>query len=184
MEDYLTVDPEIIEIASNIAREYEYMRGSVQEGYRYMPHKEGEKYLKKAAKFCKEHEIDPAIYILGAMQSLGNARDKFYINYIGSPRANQGASDCAASNQIPYERVLEQQVDLLRTHITRLKKPYLEVLLDPRLKFYAWFRILITECYEPEITKRYLHIAKLEMNKKLIVFLQEKNLPIDRILES
>jgi hypothetical protein len=182
-EEIFLSDVELIRLKEDLAGEFEYMRSTVQPGYRYHRHPAGEKALKKAALFCKKHSIHPSIYMLGAMQSIGESRDKFYIPFVGCDRANEGALAAKESNTVPTDKILEHQKKMLERQVIDMKRPFMDALLDPRLKFYAWFRIIATVKPVPEIIQIYLDVARLEMTQELETFLREQNLDVDRIVK-
>jgi hypothetical protein len=180
-EDPFQYDQDLVRLKDDLVGEFEYLRGTIQVNYKYHPSTAAEKAFKKAALFCSANKIHPVVYMQGAMAALGEAREKFYIPYIGSSKANEAASLRAQMNATPPEAMLEQQKAMLATQIIELRRNYIDVLLDPRLNFYAWFRILASAKPEPQVSKIYLSAAQAELTEDLKNYLISQNLEIERI---
>lgn len=181
-EDPFQYTPELVRLKDDLVGEFEYLRGTVQVNYKYHPSAAAEKAFKKAALFCSANKIHPTVYMQGAIEALGEAKIKFYIPYIGSPKANEAALARANRNNNSPEDMLSQQQSILLTQIIDLRRNYLDVLLDPRLNFYAWFRVLSSAKFEPEVAKVYLSAAREELNEELKNYLISQGLEIERII--
>lgn len=174
-------DQELQQLKEDLVGEFEYLRGTVQRDYRYSPSLAGEKAFKQAALFCKEHKIHPGVYMIGAMEALKGAREKFYIPYIGTKKANQAALERHEQNATNPADRLNVQKEMLATQIIDLRRHYLDVLLDPRLNFYAWFRVLASAAPEIEVMKIYLEDARNEMTENLRQYLSDQGLETERL---
>lgn len=174
-------DPELCRLRDDLVGEFESLRETIQRNYRYSPSFAGEKAFKLAALFCKEHGIHPGVYMIGAMEALNGAREKFYIPYIGTKKANLAALERHQQNTTNPKDKLRLQKELLATQIIDLRRPYLDVLLDPRLNFYAWFRVLASASPEIEVMKIYLEDARAEMTEDLCKYLSTQGLEIERL---
>jgi hypothetical protein len=174
-------DAEISRLKEDLVGEFEYLRGTVQRNYKYSPSLAGEKAFKQATLFCKANKIHPAVYMIGAMEALRGAKEKFYITYIGTKKANQAALERHEQNTTNPKDRLHTQKELLATQIIDLRRPYLEVLLDTKLNFYAWFRILATATPEIAVMKIYLEDARSEMTQDLKDYLTSQGLDTERL---
>ena len=75
-------DAELQRLKDDLVGEFESLRSAVQPGYKYFPSIAGEKAFQQASLFCREHGVHPGVYMLGAMEALKGAKEKFYIPYI------------------------------------------------------------------------------------------------------
>jgi hypothetical protein len=174
---------ELEQIKTRLEENYAYIRSVIQPGYEYYPSPKFDKAFIKASKFCKDNDLSPEEYAYGLMYSLELGRKEcFYPSYFGSATANQAVMQYKKEKAIAYEDLLEHQKDLLYLQINKLGRDYKTVLMDPRLKFYAWFRILATAKPESDIVNRYSDTARAEMTPELLAFLKQNNLDLNRIL--
>jgi len=174
---------EIEQIKTRLEENYAYIRSVIQPGYNYYPSPAFDKAFIKASKFCLENKMTPEEYAYGLMYSLeGGRKDCFYPSFFGSATANAAVIQYKKEKGISFEELFTHQKDLLYLQITKLKRDYKDILLDPRLKFHAWFRILATAKPEAEVINRYSDTARAEMTPELLTFLKQQNLDIGRIL--
>jgi hypothetical protein len=179
--DTQELTPEIEEMANSLEEQYVYLRSNVQKNYIYHRSPAHIKAFRKAAKFCLEAGFTAEEYSVALMDSLGNHRENFFPSYFGSSTANQHAMTYREDRAIPLDMILEQQKTLLGTHVLKLKKDPIAALMDPRLKFYAWFRVVATREPNHEIIRVYRETAREELTPALAKFLRDNNLDIDRI---
>lgn len=62
-----------------------------------------------------------------------------------------------------------------------LKRPLKDILMDDKIYFTPWFRIVITKEPIPEVMEKYMVAAKNVFTNSLKDFLNKKNLNADRI---
>ncbi len=175
------MNPQVLELASQLEDQYIYLRGTVQKNYAYHRSPAHMKAFVKAAKFCLESGLTAEEYSIALMDSLGNHRENFFPSYFGSSTANQYALTYKEDRAIPLDMILEQQKELLRIHVQKLKKDPIAALMDPRLKFYAWFRVVATREPNREIIGVYGETARKELTRGLAEFLRNQNLDVERI---
>ena len=80
------------------------------------------------------------------------------------------------------EELYQQQKYLLGHQVYGLGKDLHAVLMNPRLPFYAWFRILITASPDFEVINTYSDTAREEMTPELKSFLIVEKFDLSRIL--
>lgn len=175
-------NPQIQELKTRIENEYVRLRGLVQSHYLYNSTPAHDKAFKKAAEFCKLQRITPEQYAMGLFQSLSGHQENFYPSYFGSASGNQAALTYSKEYCVHPSDLYEHQKEMLRRHVVDLGKDPIETLLNPRLSFYAWFRILATKEPVPEIIRLYSETAKKEASPELVAFLCEQNLSVNRII--
>jgi len=173
---------EIDDIKERLIEQYTHYRSVVQPSYTYHTSIAFEKAFTKAAQFCIEKGISPEQYTVALWESLGDKKENFYPKFYGSSNGNQLAETYKAEATTSPEIQLNYQKQILRRHVKDLRKDPAEVLMNPRIKFYAWFRILATKLPNQEIIRTYIKTAKAEMTRELAQFLKTSGLDVDRIL--
>jgi hypothetical protein len=172
---------EIEELKNRLIEQYTYYRTVVLKNYTYHSSAAHEKAFAKAAQFCLENNITPEEYAVALWTSLGDKKENFYPNYFGSPGGNRAALEYKEVAVTSPEIQLEYQKKILHRHVIELGNDPVEVLMNPRIKFYAWFRILATKTPEPEIMRTYGTTARAEMTPELAKYLESQNLEISRL---
>jgi hypothetical protein len=175
------IDYDLQRLVSELEEQYAYLRNTVQKNYVYHRSPAHMKAFTKAARFCRENGLTAEEYSMALLDSLGDHRENFYPSYFGSGTANQAALNYREDRAIPLDLIYEQQKELLRIQIQKLGRNYLDVLMDPRLKFYAWFRIIASKNPEHEVIQVYGKTAKAELTPGLVEFLRNQNVDIERI---
>jgi hypothetical protein len=173
---------EITDIKERLIEQYTHYRSVVQPNYNYHTSIAFEKAFTKAAQFCIEKGITPEQYTVAIWEGLGDRKENFYPSFYGSTNGNNLAETYKAQATTSPEIQLDYQKQILRRHVMELKKDPAEVLMNPRIKFYAWFRILATKLPNQEIIRTYIKTAKAEMTMELAQFLKTNGLDVDRIL--
>jgi hypothetical protein len=187
LEDHLN------KLFEEIVYHYEQKRRLHTRAYVYLSSDRNDKYLQDAAKFCADNNVSPAVYV-----------DKLYDNF-GGKKAFFGPKNLQAktakkhfdkyreieedffkvelnNNNLDYDKVWQQQLDLATDYLQYGYKIE-DILKDAKLKFFAWFRVLATTEKNQDIIHEYIHIAKKELNPRLLAYLkQNKELDIGRIL--
>jgi hypothetical protein len=162
---------------------YSYIRGVIQPGYIYNNNPAFDKAFIKAAKFCLERGLTPEEYAYGVLYSLESSRQAtFYPNHFGSHTTNEGVLAYKQQKAIPVEDIFEQQKYLLLHQTYKLKNDLHDVLMNPRLPFYAWFRILMSATPDFEIINTYSETAREEMTPEIRAFLIREKFDLNRIL--
>ena len=162
---------------------YAYIRETIQLGYIYHSSPAFDKAFLKASKFCLDHKLTPEEYAYGALYSLeGDRKSCFYPTYFGSQKANEGVLGYKQEKAISSAEIFEQQKYLLLLQTYRLGKDIHSVLMNPRLPFYAWFRILITAEPDYEVINTYSDTAREEITPELLEFLRREKFDLGRIL--
>jgi|APCry1669190119_1035276.scaffolds.fasta_scaffold01043_4 hypothetical protein len=174
-------DSELRDLKDRLESEYIRLRCLVQPHYIYHSAPAFEKAFKKAAVFCKAHKITPEQYAIALLESLDGHRENFYPSYFGSTSANQVAIDYSKNFSVPLEELYEYQKEMLRHMVLEMGRDAVSTLLNPRLRFYAWFRILATKEPVKEIIEAYSEAARKEMTAELLTFLKSKQLDVERI---
>jgi hypothetical protein len=183
MDELDTADSQTLrEMQDGLENQYAYLRGTIQSRYVYYRSPAFDKAFKKAAIFCIKNKISSEEYAKAALDSLGDLRHKFFPDYFGSATANQAALTYKADMVIPVSTLYEHQKSMLYTQIKKLGKTPVEALSNPRLPFYAWFRILATVHPISEIVSEYQKTAKEEMTPEIIAFIRNNKLDLSRIL--
>jgi hypothetical protein len=162
---------------------YSYIRGVIQPGYIYRSSPAFDKAFIKATKFCLDHGLTPEEYGYGALYSLEASRQAaFYPSYFGSHTANEGVLAYKQQKAISVEDIFEQQKYLLLHQTYKLKNDLHDVMMNPRLPFHAWFRILMPASPDFEVINTYSETAREEMTPELRSFLIRQKFDLNRIL--
>ena len=162
---------------------YAYIRGVIQPGYDYKGSPAFDRAFEKASAFCLANRLTPEEYAYGALYSLDEGRKNcFYPSYFGSAKANEGVLNYRKEKAISLEELYQQQKYLLGHQVYGLGKDLHTVLMNPRLPFYAWFRILITTTPDFEVINTYSDTAREEMTPELRSFLIAEKFDLNRIL--
>jgi hypothetical protein len=179
-----TVDSmKLNQFKQRLEENYSYLRSVIQPGYVYHSSPAFDKAFTKTSKFCLENGITPEEYAYGLMHSLEYERkERFYPSLFGSSTANESVLRYQEEKAVSFKDLYECQKSLLVLQMTKLGKTPKEVLLNPRLQFHAWFRILATAKPDHDVINVYSDTARKEMTPELIAFLKEENLDLGRIL--
>jgi hypothetical protein len=141
---------------------------------------------------CIDLGVSPDMFVQTIYDNLtGKAKDEFRVDCLQGKGARalferlQASGDDSYKVEITnftedYERIWAQQYDLVQRYL-KTGDTIKAILMDSSLKFFAWFRILSTPDRDPEIIKKYKHIAKLELTQKLQEFIHQENLDITRL---
>ena len=160
--------------------------------FKYIDTPSNQNYMKLGAVLCEELKLHPGVFVQTIYDNMGDAKAFF------SPKHLQGknvkklfeSKDNGLDSYrveitnatLEYEDIWKYQHELAMLYIKNGEAPE-SVLLDSSLKFFAWFRILATPDKYPAIIKKYKHIAKKEMNPRLLAFAKAEGLDIERILD-
>jgi hypothetical protein len=158
--------------------------------YNFVHSKKTDDCIYKAAKLCEELEITPAEYVQLLYDNLGSMKKYFSPHHLCGTAVehffmNRGKEDThvieMTKDNICYYELWDHLLDLCRRQMV-IGRTMEEVLMDSSIKLFAWFRILASPVEIPEVTKKYKRIARLELNEKIIKFIKEAELDIDRVL--
>lgn len=160
--------------------------------YNYISSNKWDQFFEEAAKLCSKYELTPAIYIQKMYDRLENKKQFFTPEHIRGKNVERFLDNERELNEDTYKveitnatldlaDVWKYQHELAMRYIKRGESPH-SVLMDSSLKFFAWYRILSTPERDPEIIKKYKHIAKKEMTSALQDFARQEGLDLDRIL--
>lgn len=160
--------------------------------YNYVSTHAGDAHFREAALLCKDSNLHPAQYMQIMWERMGDKKEFFNTAHLQGPGAKQAIKeyfkngdnyDVEITNvNLEYGDLWNYQKELAMRYI-RNGRDIKSVLMDSSLKFFAWFRILITEKREPEIIDKYKHIAKKEFTRGLLDFAKQHNLDVNRILD-
>jgi hypothetical protein len=153
-----------------------------------------EQHLTKAVYFCEDLNVHPAELVNTAYEMMGNKKEYFGLKNLYGTALKHKLNESRAvrpTDTIIAEVTLatidigllwDAQVDMLYRY---LGLGYSEetILMNSSLKFYAWFRLIVSEKVYPEVSAKYHDVAVKELrnNPSLRKFLKDNNLPIERI---
>lgn len=161
--------------------------------YAYSASEKNDKYFRSAAKFCLEKNVAPAVYVDRLYDNFGGKKAFFGPKNLQAKVANKYFDQYSEieedffttelnNNNLDYDKIWQQQIELAQDYLSFGLKIE-DILKDPKLKFFAWFRILATTHRDPEIVHEYINIAKKELNPRLLAYLkQNSDLDLGRIL--
>jgi len=182
------------DIVADIIHHYTIKRKITQSKYRYVSTKETDYHIDKAALLCEKYEVTPDRYVSIAYDNLAGKKTYFNTSYLVGPKMRKLLEDETAPAaegeykveltraSLNYKDIWDQQLDLA-SRLTRNGEAIETLLLDPSVKFYAWFRIMCTPDRLPEVVNRYKLIARKELNNKLKDFLKSQEMDLSRILD-
>jgi len=160
--------------------------------YNYISTHAGDAHFCEAAKLCEESELHPAQYIEIMWERMGDKKEFFGTSHLRGPGAKKAIAEYfedgdnynveITNANLEYNDLWNYQKELAMRYM-RNGRTIKSILMDSSLKFFAWFRILVTEEKDDEIIKKYKHIAKKEFNSGLLDFAKQHNLEINRILD-
>jgi hypothetical protein len=184
-------DPSIVE---DLIHHYTIKRRITQSKYRYISTIETDKHIAEAALLCSKYRITPDRYVCIAYDNIGGKKEYFNTSYLSGPKMRkllETETSPAAEGEykveltranLSYMEIWEQQLDLA-SRLMRSGESLTSILMDPALKFYAWFRIMCTPDRIPDVVQRYKLIARKELNNKLKEFLTSQGMDVNRILD-
>ena len=160
--------------------------------YNYISSAKWDKYFEEAAKLCEKYELTAAIYVQKLYDRLESKKQFFSPEHLRGGNVEKmlenEKTDAEDSFKIEITNatldpadIWKYQHELAMRYIKR-GEPVRSVLMDSSLKLFAWYRILSTPERDPEVIKKYKHIAKKEMTSALQDFAREEGLDLDRIL--
>lgn len=168
---------------------FEEKKRLTNKNYRYIDSEENRKHFNRAAELCEELNMHPGVYVQNLYDDMGKHKEYFSPKHLAGTsvkkRLTENPDDYKVeitNSTLDYEDVWKYQHELAMMYIKRGESTE-SVLMDSSLKFFAWFRILATPRKHPGIIKKYKHIAKKEMNPRLMEFIKKEKLDADRILD-
>jgi hypothetical protein len=172
---------------------YEQKKRLSSQHYAYIASEKNDKYFLDAAEYCIKNHISPSSYLDMMYDNFGTKKAFFSPKNLQSSVAEKYLKNKAQTegeffnpelnnNNLDYDKIWRQQIELATDYMSFGQKIE-DILKDPKLKFFAWFRILATTHRNPEIIHEYIHIAKKELNPRLLAYLkQNSDLDINRLL--
>ena len=147
-------------------------------------------HMRTAAAVCADSKLSAGLYVQLVYDSLAG-RQRFFSTsdlcskatdrLIASHLRGEAEWKVEITNaSIPYEDVWKQQLTYAKAYM-KLGYTIDEVLQDPTLKFFAWFRILSTPEVNLETMQQYKSIAQKELNPRLRKFAAENGLDLSRL---
>jgi hypothetical protein len=161
--------------------------------YNLVKTKADEDNLDEAARICAEYEMDPAIYVQLLFDRMGGRKAFFSTKclqgtavrgFMKQYREEDNGDSYKieiTNNTLEPKDIWEYQKALAMIYIRKGEDPA-SVLMDSSLKFFAWFRILATPNRVESIIAKYKHIAKKELNSRLLEFFKQEGLDTDRLI--
>lgn len=180
-------------IVEELVYYYEQKKKLSTQRYAYITSEKNDKYFIDAAKYCVENHISPASYVDTMYENFGSKKAFFSPRNLQSSVAKKYLKQAADSegvffnpelnnNNLDYDKIWQQQIELATDYMSFGQKIE-DILKDPKLKFFAWFRILATTHRNADIIREYIHIAKKELNPRLLSYLkQNSDLDINRLI--
>jgi hypothetical protein len=159
--------------------------------YNYKPNEKYDEYFNEAAALCTKLSIHPAEYVQHMYNRMHDKKNFFSPIHLRGRGVEQYFKNLSESDElwkaeitsatIDIADVWQQQLDLAMRFVRR-GEAVESVLLDSRIAFFAWFRILATPEKNSKIIQKYKKIAKQELNPRIIDFIKQENLDLDRLL--
>jgi hypothetical protein len=160
--------------------------------YNYISTTKWDKYFAEAAELCEKYELTPAIYVQRLYDRMENKKQFFSPEHLRGGNVEKILELEKSTPEDSYyieitnatldpADVWKYQHELAMRYIKR-GESVRSVLMDSSLKLFAWYRILSTPERDPEVIKKYKHIAKKEMTSSLQEFAKQEGLDLDRIL--
>ena len=159
-----------------------------------------DKALSEAAEFGIAHNIEPFRYVQVVWDAtVKNTRSQTYFNpkSLVSKEAKKAITDVAkeveqndawappliSTDSISYDAYWQYQLTLFdniaKSHPNTSQE---DILMDPTFKFFPWFRILATVEPNNRVITAYRKMALNDLNDRLLAFIKQNNLDLDRIL--
>lgn len=172
---------------------YEQKKRLHTKSYAYLSSEKNDKYFRDAAEYCIKNHVSPGSYISAVYDNFTGKKAFFGPKNIQSSVAEKHFKNLLAdggdfytpelnNHNLDYDKLWNQQLDMARDYMSFGLKIE-DILKDPKLKFFAWFRILATTQRNEEIIREYIHIAKKELNPRLVSYLrQNTELDVNRLL--
>lgn len=185
--DIQETDPRLIE---DLVHYFSEKKRLTLKNYRHISSSKDNDHFKKAARLCKEYELDAATYVQLMYDRMGTKTEFFspislqgtnVAHFLEERKNDDGGYKVEITNAtLDPADVWDQQKALAMVYVNNGEDSG-SVMFNSSLKFFAWFRILATpnRC-EPVIAK-YKHIARKELTNKIIDFAKSEGLDIDRI---
>lgn len=182
-------DPDLV---SEIIYYYTLKKKETYSKYTFVANAGTKKDIDKAAILCAKAGITADRFVSIAYENFGGKKAYFTTSYLQGPKmtALLAFEKIAAENKanteltrdvINFDDVWRQQIELANLFVKQ-GDAIEEILLDPSIKFYGWFRILATPTPVPAIMQRYRHVARKELTPRLKEYLKLNNFELDRIL--
>ena len=163
----------------------------INRGYDFKHAKKTDECIEEAAKLCEKLEMTPAEYVQLLYDNMGDMQKYFSPYHLCGTAVEHFFRDRhkdqdayvveMTKDNICYHDLWDHMFELCRRQMV-VGRAMEEVLMDSSLKLFAWFRILASPDEIPEVTKKYKRIARLELNEKIIKFIKEAELDINRVL--
>jgi hypothetical protein len=148
----------------------QYFKQTGRENIKAFQNPQLDKALKKASALCREHEIDPGVFIAAQMQYFTprTGQKKMFPNDFCPANA---VENCLNFKSIVHKGGTvkgswEVQKRYLGMAIKNTGRTVEEILLDHNINFSAWFRCLITKEPIPSVIKRWGYEASQELQSE------------------
>ena len=158
--------------------------------YQHISSAADDKNFKNAAILCKEYELDAATYVQIMFDRMGDKKEFFNPSCLQGTKAKfyleekknepEGLKIEITNATLDPADVWKYQHELAMMYVKRGESVE-SVLMDSSLKLFAWYRVLATPDRSPTIIRKYAHIARKEVNNKILDFAKSRNLDVDRI---
>ena len=165
-----------------------YKQRILREHYVYPNSEANKQNMLAAARLCHKYNMHPSTFVRVIYDSLSyKAKANFTTAQLQSDTAEQkiraflNSPDSELNNtNIDYKELWAQQLADARKFMS-YGLSCKEVLMDATLNFYAWFRLLATPNRDEDIIFKFGKTARLEMDDRLLRFIREEGLDLERI---
>lgn len=199
-------EQELEDVLERLKSAYIAKRRIYSPSFHYIRSDKYDRIFLEAANLCLELNIDPLVYVESRYTFCTDKAKFFPTALIGSRSVikkltneelskdepvkdlskreeYKNAVVYAEVSAIPPDKLLAQQIDLLRQQVNNCKRDLNDILLDSELTLFGWFRILATKDRNEQVIEKYKKIAKAEVTPKMKKFLKEKGFDLERIFD-
>jgi len=139
-----------------------------------------EEYFQKAAVVMKKLNARPEDYVRA--QAIGCRTDLFFINQLATRSAPENYNTYMRGIVGEPDKILENQMAYWDFQVNKLLRDPKKVLLDEKVDFYPWFRILIDPEDFPEVREKYYEAAKQSLHPIMLDYLKtQPGLHLERL---
>jgi hypothetical protein len=188
-EEQPSADPSVVD---DIIYYYTLKKRETYSKYAFVNNEGALKDIRAAAIMCTANGLTPDRFVSIAYENFGGKKQFFNTSYLQGPKMQallkfeknrvEYKTDVELTRDVmDFADVWKQQIELANSYISH-GDSIEEVLLDPTLKFYGWFRILATPEPLPKVIQKYREVARKELAPRLKQYLTSQNFDLDRIL--
>lgn len=135
--------------------------------------------FEKAAKLCKKMNMRPWQFVEFQFRRCVDKK-AFYPRMLLVRASEEERNTVRHWSEIPCGSVFNAQLSYLYDHL-KLGRVLENILMDDKIDFHAWFRVIISKERIPEVMAKYGELGKREVTAEMLDFLKTKNLEIARL---